>query len=129
MAPGLTTTELFLHSHKLTPTLPSTTEVYLVVLDSDVLIGATRLAANLRKEGVNTEIDTTGRKLDKQIKTAIKKNIASIIFVGEAELKSGIYTFKDTASNDEQKLSFERIVSTVKDRRRIHSDDLDDLFE
>jgi histidyl-tRNA synthetase len=129
MAPGLTMTELFLQTHGLVPKLPSTTEVYIAVLGDDMLAGAMKLAASLRQEGVNTELDVTGRKLDKQMKTAIKKEIAFMIFVGEEELKTKIYSFKDTASSEEQKLSFERIVSTVKDRRRVHSDDLDDLFE
>jgi histidyl-tRNA synthetase len=129
MAPGLTMTELFLQTHGLIPKLPSTTEVYIAVLGDDMLTGAMKLAAALRQEGVNTELDVTGRKLDKQMKTAIKKEIAFMIFVGEEELKTEIYSFKDTASSEEQKLSFERIVSTVKDRRRVHSDDLDDLFE
>ena len=128
MAPGLTMTELFLQTHKLLPGLPSTTEVYVVVL-GDALKGAMKLASDLREEGVNTELDITGRKLDKQLKTAVKKRIPFIIFVGEDELSSEIYPFKDTASSEEQKLSFERIVSSVKDRRRTHVDDLDDLFE
>jgi histidyl-tRNA synthetase len=128
MAPGLTMTELFLQSHDLIPKLPSTTEVYLVVL-GDSLEGASQLATELRNEGVTVELDITGRKLDKQLKTAVKKDIPFIIFVGEKELKSEVYPFKDTASSEEQKLSFERIVSSVKDRRRKHQDDLDDLFE
>lgn len=128
MAPGLTTTELFLQSHGLMPKLPSTTEVYIAALTEEDFAGATKLAADLRAEGVNTELDTTGRKLDKQIKTAVKKDIPFLVFVGEQELRTEIYSFKDTASSEEQKLSFERIVSTVKDRRRPHLDELDDLF-
>lgn len=128
MAPGLTTTELFLDTHKLLPQMSSTTEVYLVVL-GDTIKGATKLATDLRTEGVNVELDITGRKLDKQLKTAVKKQIPFIIFVGEEELKSEIYPFKDTASSEEQKLSFERIISGVKDRRRKSTDELDDLFE
>jgi histidyl-tRNA synthetase len=128
MAPGLTMTELFLQTHNLIPTLPSTTEVYIAVLGDEAVKGAMKLAAALRNEGVNTELDTTGRKLDKQIKTAVKKDIASIIFIGEEELKTEIYPFKDIVLNEEQKLSFERIVSTLKDRRRPHLDELDDLF-
>jgi histidyl-tRNA synthetase len=128
MAPGLTMTELFLQSHKLIPTLPSTTEVYVVVL-GDALRGATKLAEDLREEGVNVELDITGRKLDKQLKTAVKKDIPFIVFIGDEELEKEIYSFKDTASSEEQKLSFERMVSVVKDRRRKVVDDLDDLFE
>ena len=127
-APGYTMTEIFLRSHNLLPKLPSTTEVYMVVLDGAVE-GARELARKLRSEGVNVEFDSTRRKLDKQLKTAIKKDIPFIVFVGDAELKSEVYPFKDTTSSEEQKLSFERIVSSVKDRRRTHLDDLDDLFE
>lgn len=128
MAPGLTMTELFLQTHDLLPKLPSTTDAYIVVLGEDTLNGAMKFATALRGEGVNTELDTTGRKLDKQIKTAVKKDIPFIIFVGEEELKTEVYSFKDVASSEEQKLSFERIVTTIKDRRRVHNDDLDDLF-
>lgn len=129
MAPGLTMTELFLQTHNLLPVLPSTTEVYLAVLGEDILKDAMHLATRLRTEGVNVEVDITSRKLDKQLKTAIKKEIPFILFVGEDEVNSEIYTFKDTSSAEEQKLSFERIVTTVKDRRRPHLDELDDLFE
>lgn len=128
MAPGLTMTELFLQSHDLLPKLPSTTEVYVVVLGGS-LPGAMDFASKLRNEGVNVELDITGRKLDKQLKTAIKKEIPFIVFIGEDELASEVYPFKDTASSEEQKLSFERIVSSVKDRRRKTQDELDDLFE
>ena len=128
MAPGLTMTELFLQTHKLLPDMPSTTEVYVVVL-GDAMPGASELARELRLEGVKTEIDVTSRKLDKQLKTAIKKHIPFIVFVGDDELNSKVYPFKDTASSEEQKLSFERIVSSVKDRRHKHVDELDDLFE
>lgn len=128
MAPGLTMTELFLQVHGLVPELPSTTEVYLIVL-GDALEGAMELATRLREEGVATELDFTGRKLDRQLKTAVKKQVPFMVFVGEKELKSEVYPFKDTASSDEQKLSFERIVSSVKDRRHRADDDLADLFE
>jgi histidyl-tRNA synthetase len=128
MAPGLTMTELFLDTHNLLPKLPSTTEVYVIVL-GDTLKDAMKLANDLRDEGVNVELDITGRKLDKQLKTAVKKQIPFIVFIGEKEVETEMYSFKDTASSEEQKLSFERIVTSVKDRRRTHLDDLDDLFE
>jgi histidyl-tRNA synthetase len=128
MAPGLTMTELFLEAHELLPKLPSTTEVYVVVLGK-ALDGAMTLASAMREEGVNVELDITERKLDKQLKTAVKKQIPFIVFVGDEELETEIYPFKDTASSEEQKLSFERIVTSIKDRRRNQIDELDDLFE
>lgn len=127
-APGYTMTELFLTSHKLLPKLRSSTEVYVVVL-GDALEGAMELAANLRSEGVNVEVDITGRKLDKQMKTAIKKDIPFMVFIGNEELKQEVYPFKDTASSEEERVSFERMISIVKDRRRKSTDDLDEFFE
>lgn len=128
VAPGLTPTELFLKSHDLLPELPSTTEVGIVVLGS-ALDGALKLAALLRAEGVNVEVDITGRKIDKQIKSVVKKQVPFMVFVGDEELQTEQYPFKDTKTASEEKLSFERIVSQVKDRRRGKPDEFDLYFE
>lgn len=128
MAPGQSMTELFLQVHDLLPDFTSTTEAYVVVLGADSVEGAFALSQQLRDEGVNVELDFTGRKIDRQIKTAIKKNIPFMIFVGEQELKTETYNLKDTVSGEEEKLSFERLVTRVKDRRRKRAGDLDDLF-
>ena len=129
MAPGLSMTELFLDSHGLMPDLGSTTEVYVAVLGEDTLGGAHDLASRLREEGVNVELDFTGRKIDRQIKTAVKKHIPYVLFVGESELKQHKYNLKDTQSGDEESLGFERLVGRIKDRRRNASADTDELFD
>lgn len=116
-APGLSMTELFLQSHNLMPSFVSTTDVYMVVL-GDVAKSARKLADDLRDEGVRVAIDNTGRKLDKQIKTAVKQKVNYLLFVGEQEIASEQYRLKDVANETEQELSLERIITTVKDRRR-----------
>lgn len=116
-APGATTTELFLRSHNLLPKLPSRTELYIAVLNKENAVAVKKLADDFREEGVRVELDITGRKLDKQLKTASKKSIEHILFVGEDELRNGQYTLKNLETGKEQKLSFERVVSTTKDRR------------
>lgn len=110
----------FLQTHKLIPTLRTNTEVYLVVL-GDALKGAQKLADRLREQGVNTELDITGRKIDKQIKTAVKKGIPFLLFVGQKELDEETYALKDVLNEKEHKLSFSRLVTTIKDYR--HQDD------
>lgn len=122
MAPGGTMTEIFLRSHKLLPEMSSTTEVYIVVLDN-ALAGAHQLTKKLRDEGLNVEIDVTGRKLDKQIRSAVKKQIPYMVFVGEKEVDEETYPLKNVKTSEEQRVSFERIVTTVKDRRRGDYDD------
>ena len=123
---GLSTTELFLRSHDLVPNLASTTDLYVVVLDN-ALKGVQKLAQQFRHEGLNLEVDMTNRPIDKQIKTAIKKNIPYLLFVGKDEMEKEIYTLKVVKTSDEHKFSFERVVTFIKDKRRTHSHD-DDEF-
>lgn len=127
-APGLTMTELFLRSHGLIPEFTSTTEAYIVVL-GDVLPGALKFARKLRSEGIKTEVDITGRKIDKQIRTALKKQIPFMIFIGEDELKNKLYTLKNTKTSEEQKLSFERVVTFIGKNRRRDNDELETLLD
>jgi histidyl-tRNA synthetase len=129
MAPGLTTTQLFLEAHGLLPKLSSTTDVGIVVLGEESLPGALQLARTLRDEGVNAEVDITARKLDKQIKAVVKKQVPFMIFVGEDEVKHELYILKDVALQTEEKLGAERIISRVKDYRRASDDELAELFE
>ncbi len=122
-APGGTTMEVFLRSHNLLPIMGSTTDVYVVVL-GDSHRGAQKLARELREEGVNVAVDITGRKLDKQLKAAIKMHIPYVLFFGEKELKSEVYRLKDTKHEKEHEVSFERIVTTVEDYRGKNKDEL-----
>lgn len=127
MAPGYSMTEIFLRTHNLLPELKSRTNAYVVVLGSAGKMAA-KLASDLRREGANIELDITGRKVDKQLKTAIKKQIPYIIFVGDEEAKTSIYTVKTTATGGEEKMSFERLVSLLTDRRskaQVEDDDFD----
>ena len=128
IAPGLTTTELFLKTHELIPELTSSTDVYLIVV-GEALRGAQRVVDQLRKEGINVELDFTGRKIDKQLKTAVKKAIPYILVIGDDELKSEVYPLRNAVTREEETLSVERIVSTVRDHRhtRKHREDDFDL--
>lgn len=115
-APGLTTTELFLRSHGLLPELHLTTDIGVVIVD-DSIEPALELARQLRKHGMNVEVDISQRKLDKQIKAAFKKDIPFLIFVGANEANEQIFNLKNTKTNDEEKLTIEQIVSKVKAAR------------
>ncbi len=116
-AMGDVTIKDFLETHDLLPKLSSTTDAYIIVV-GDVLKGAQKFAKALRDENVKVAIDITDRKFDKQIKTAIKKQIPYLLFVGEDELREQLYTMKDVAKETEEKLSSERVISTIKDYRR-----------
>lgn len=126
MAIGGSTIEEFLRGHNLIPELVSTTDIFMVVLGS-VSKQAEKLAEALRAEGVKVAVDITGRKIDKQIKSAVKMHVPYLLFVGEKEVEQEVYRLKDIKSEVEQELSVERIVTTVQDRRKKLSHDEDDF--
>ncbi len=107
----------FLETHNLLPILPPLTDVYLVLI-GDVSAGANAVATDLRNMGARVEVDYSGRKPDKQIKTAAKKGIRYVMFIGDKELSTGQYTLKDLVTSQEETHGLERIVSAVKDIRK-----------
>jgi len=109
MAPGNTMIENFLAVHNLIPEDRSLTDIYVVVIGA-ALDGANDVATQLRKAGVKTEVDITGRKFDKQLKTALKKLIPHILFIGESEVEKGEYTLKNLSTETEEKLTVQQII-------------------
>lgn len=115
-AMGDVTFQNFLETHKLLPTLRSDTDVY-VILIGDVAERASKVISELREMGVKTAVDITGRKTDKQLKTALKKNIPYVLFIGEQELETEQYKIKKLDTGVEETHSLQRIVSIIKDYR------------
>lgn len=121
---GDVTLRNFLEIHGLLPKLPPETDVYTVLI-GDVYSRSLRPIQELRRMGVRVATDTTGRKPDKQLKTAIKKGIHYALFVGERELAEGQFVLKDLQSGKEERHGLQRIVSIVK--RAADTDIQDDL--
>jgi histidyl-tRNA synthetase len=84
----------------------------------DMYTAVQPVLVELREEGVTVAVDTTGRKLDKQIKTAEKKGIEFVVFVGEQEIQTGQFRIKNLKTGEEQTLSLARLITVVKDRRK-----------
>lgn len=105
----------FLQSHNLLPELKTETDLFLIPIgDADVR----HVTSELREMGVNVALGMTASKLDKQIKTAIKKGIRFALFVGETEIGSEQYKLKDLVTGQDESHSLQRVVSIVKDYRR-----------
>ena len=108
--------QLFLESHDLLPKLNSETELYAVVFEG-YYEKAQKLIHELREMGLNVAVDASGRKLDKCIRSAEKKSIRFVAFLGEDELAEDQLTIKDIISGKEEKHSPQRVVSIIKDQR------------
>lgn len=102
----------FLTAHDLLPKLTTSTELYVVLLADNKQ--ARKAIATLREEDMNVAVGDSSKKIDKQLKAATKLGIEHALFVGEDELKEGIYTLKNLISGDEKKMSIERIIAMLK---------------
>ncbi|MDB5161562.1 MAG: hisS [Candidatus Saccharibacteria bacterium] len=111
-APGNTMMENFLTVRDLLPKQTSTSQVYIVVID-DALDIANVVAAKLRTGGINTEVDITSKKIDKQIKTVLKKNIPYAMFIGPQDAEADVFTLKNLSDESEEKLSVEAIIERL----------------
>lgn len=107
----------FLKGHELLPKTVTTTEVTVVPI-GQVMPAAQKAAAELREMGVNTALDITARKTDKQLKAAIKSGTPYVLFIGEKEVEEGQYKLKNLLTGTEESHSIQRIVSIIKDHRK-----------
>lgn len=116
---GDVTLQNFLESHDLLPKLHPETDAYVVLIGDDMYEKAQPALNELREMGLNIAVDSTGRKMDKQIKSAVKKGIHYAIFIGENELESGQYKLRNLVDGTEESHSLQRIVTIAKDRRHV----------
>lgn len=114
---GDVTLQNFLETHELLPDMQPETDAY-VVLIGDVYTQSVPLLKKFREAGLRIAVDTSGRKPDKQLKTAVKKQIRYAIIIGEQELADEQCNLKDLQTGEEEKRSLERIVSIIKDYRQ-----------
>lgn len=113
-AMGDITLQNFLEVHDLMPPLRTTTDLYVILLGD---VDASAELAALREMGLNVAVDYTGRKLDKQIKSAQKLGVRYVLFVGDTELTTEQFNLKNLQTGVEERHGLQRVVSIVKDYR------------
>ena len=72
-----------------------------------------KIANDLRKQGINTEIFLNDKKLKAKMKYADKLEIPYVIVVGEDEVDSGIVKIKDMITGNEKKCKIEDISNEI----------------
>ena len=73
-----------------------------------------RIANELRKNGINTEIFLNNKKLKAKMKYADKLEIPNVIVIGEDEVNTGIVKIKNMITGNEQESKIENIVDYFK---------------
>ncbi len=112
-AMGDVTLQNFLETNQLLPQLESETEVAAILI-GDVYEAAQKPLNELRAAGMNVAVDSTNRKLDAKIKSAVKSGIKYAVFIGAAELKTEKFKLKNLDSGEEKQLDVSSIVSLLQ---------------
>lgn len=72
------------------------------------------IATELRKAGINTEMDIQGRNLSKNLKYANSKGIPYVIFAGEEELLNDKVKLKDMKSGEELLITISEAAKKIR---------------
>lgn len=98
----------------LIPTPVTYTKILATVFSKDLQPQTLRVASELRKAGVNTEIyPNPDDKLDKQFKYADKKGIPYAVVLGEEEVKNSTVTLKNMVTREQITLPLDQIINSV----------------
>lgn len=114
-AVGDVTFQDFLKTHNLVTDLQTTVDARAIVI-GDVYEASQKPISELRDKGVRLAVDNTGRKLDDQIRSAVKSGVRYAIFIGEKELASNQFKLRDLEKGEEKELSLDQIASTLNVR-------------
>ncbi|MBW1839683.1 MAG: ATP phosphoribosyltransferase regulatory subunit, partial [Deltaproteobacteria bacterium] len=86
------------------------TEFFVVAVDDDCRAEAIRVAEELRTAYMDTETDLMGRDMKRQLEYADKTGIPYVVIVGEKEMKTKKYGFKDLRSGKQASMTTKEII-------------------
>lgn len=99
---GDVTIKDFLLTHGLMPKLPVPTRLYICIVPETPVKEVYGLAEFFRKNGVNTAVDISNKKLGDQLKSLDKRKIPFVLTVGPEEIKNNKFTVRNTETREEK---------------------------
>ncbi len=112
---GLDRIYLVLEELNLFPeTIADATKVLFINFGDKEAMACLQAVTKLRQHGVKAELYPDSAKMKKQMTHANRRNIPYVVLVGEEELNSGTYTFKNMKSGEQSKLKFEELLSLLQ---------------
>lgn len=112
---GLDRIYLVLEELQLFPqTVDQNTQVLFINFGTTEAFYALQAISFLRKHNIAAELYPDVAKMSKQMGFADKKNIPFVVLAGENEVISKTYTLKNMQSGNQEKLTLEALIKTVK---------------
>ena len=75
---------------------------------------AVEVAANLRKENIETEVYLEDKKIKAKFKYADRLAIPYVIVIGEEEIEKDVVTLKNMITGEQETLKIEEVISKIK---------------
>lgn len=91
----------------------SSLQVLFIAFDEAAHRFAFKALTQMRQAGINAELYPEPVKLKKQMKYANARKVPFTILVGSAEMESGLLTFKDMTTGDQQQLDVKSIINQL----------------
>lgn len=89
-------------------------DLYIAALGDQAKDYAVGLLNRLRKEGISSEMDYTGKKLKAQFKAADRLKAKFIAVLGEDELAQEIVNVKDTTTGEQIEVKLDELIQMMK---------------
>lgn len=86
---------------------------YVVIQQQELEDHGMQVAWRLRKAGIRTEIDLAGRSMKAQMRDANRMRAAWALFIGAAEVTTGLYTLKNLVTSEQSTLSLEAVLELL----------------
>lgn len=92
----------------------STSKIMLVNFGEEEEKYCLKILKELRKADISSELYPESAKMKKQMKYADQKSIPAVLLIGAEEMESGLYTYKDMITGEQQKVNLEQLLELLK---------------
>lgn len=98
-------------------------DVFVAPVSSDMREEAFKIAQNLRKNGIKTDLDLARKKLKKMLAYANILGARYVIMVGSIELKQRKITLRDMKTGEQELIDFDEILPQIRINLYLNKDD------
>jgi len=88
-------------------------DVYLVRIDSDLMLKVSEIASSLRKNDLIVDYDYLNRSVKAQMREANKLNSRFVLFVGGDEYNNGELVLKNLSTSEQEKIKVSELSSLI----------------
>lgn len=103
---GMDRIAILLKEYGLCKNLESSTDLYILVQDTDMSTQARKVVLELRRRGFVTEMDICNRSFKAQLKYADKINAKYVCILGEEEIKNNECVIKNMRQGTQERITF-----------------------